>query len=224
MVREINYLNQELSTAKEWENFLTNEINKSQLVNLLVKYITSVECTIEKQVFVNNGPKGYSKCLNSECIEFESLNSQHREADQKIPMHAVFAGTSDEKAICAMSDDTDVNINLLFSAHHVENKLYFRQGKTTDRKGITYHDVGSLEIKLGLTWSSYQLLSFMATENVNMNEVTRFILKVIYNRPEKEFSPGESRYNMLLKRKASSKTFPSSEAWPPDQKSLDMKV
>ena len=63
----------------------------------------------------------------------------------------------------------------------------------------------------------------MATENVNMNEVTRFIVKMIYNRPGKELSPGESRYNMLLKRKASSKTFPSSEALLPDQKSLDIK-
>ena len=186
-----------------------------------MKYITSVECTIEKQVFVNNGPKGYSKCLNSECIEFESLNSQHREADQKIPMHAVFAGRSDEKAIYVVADDTGVYINLLFSAHHVENKQYFRQGKTADRKGITYHDVDSLANKLGenickvlslfhalpgsnfthpffgrtktatfrkmvKTPSSYQVLSSMATENVNMNEVTRFILKVIYNRPEKE--------------------------------------
>ena len=52
----------------------------------------------------------------------------------------------------------------------------------------------------------------MATENVNMNEVPRFNLKVIYNRPEKELSPGESRYNMLLKRKASGITFPSSKA------------
>ena len=74
------------------------------------------------------------------------------------------------------------------------------------------------------TPSSYQLLSSMATEIVNMNEVTRYILKLIYNRPEKELSPGESRYNMLLKRKASSKTFPSSEAFPPDEKSVYMKV
>ena len=86
--------------------------------------------------------------MNSECIEFESLNSQHREADQKIPMHAVFVGRSDEKAICVVADDTDVYINLLIISH-VENKLYFRQGKTTDRKGITYQDVGSLVNKLG---------------------------------------------------------------------------
>ena len=61
MVREINDLDQEVPTAKEWENFLINDINKLRLVNLLVKYIASVECTIEKQVFVNNGPKRYSK-------------------------------------------------------------------------------------------------------------------------------------------------------------------
>ena len=129
MAREINDLNQELPTAKEWEHFLRNDINKLQLVNLLVKYMTSVECTVEKQEFVNNGPKCYSKYLNSECIEFESLNSQHREADQKIPMHAVFPGRSDEKAICVVADDTDVYINLFIA--HVGNKLYFRRGKTT---------------------------------------------------------------------------------------------
>ena len=259
MVREINNLNQELPTAKEWDNFPTSNVNKMQLVNLLVKYITSVECTIEKQVFVNNGPKCYSRCLSSQCIEFESLNLQHREADQKIPMHAVFAGKSDEQAMCVVADDTDVYINLLFIAHQVETKLYFRQGKTTDRKGITYHDVHSLANKLGgnickvlplfhaltgsdfthpffgrtkiatfrkmlKTPSSNQLLSSMATENVNINEVTRFSLHVMYNRPQNELSPGECRYNMLLKRKASSKAFPSSKALPPDQKSLDMKI
>ena len=48
-------------------------------------------------------------------------------------MHAVFAGRSDEKAICVVADDTDVYIDLLFIAHHVENKLYFRQGKTIER-------------------------------------------------------------------------------------------
>ena len=226
MAREINDFNQELPTAKEWENCLTNDINKLQLVNLLVKYITSLECTIEKQVFVNNGPKCYSKCLNSECIVVESLNSQHREADQKIHIHTVFAGRSDKKTICVVADDTDIYINFLFIAHHVENKLYFRSGKTTDRKGITY-DVGSLANKLGenickvlplfhaLTWSDftypffgrtkiatfrkmlktpspYQLLLSMATENVDMNEVTRFILKVIYNRPEKELHPAKA--------------------------------
>ena len=64
----------------------------------------------------------------------------------------------------------------------------------------------------------------MALGNVKINDVTQFILHTIYNRPQKELSPGESRYNMLLTRKKSSKTFPSSKAIPPDQKSLNMKI
>ena len=74
--------------------------------------------------------------------------------------------------------------------------------------------------------SSYKLLNSLATENVNVSDVTKFILNIIYNRPLKERTPGESRYKMLLTRRKTGKEkkYPSSKALPPDQKSLTMKI
>ena len=71
---------------------------------------------------------------------------------------------------------------------------------------------------------SQNLLKSLAAQDVNTSEVTAFILQIVYNRTKKEKTPGESRYNMLLTRKAKSKTYPSSKCIPPDQKSLNMKI
>ena len=60
-----------------------------------------------------------------------------------------------------------------------------------------------------------------------MDEVIDFILHIIYNRPIKEKTPGESRHRMLLtakKTKDNKKKYPSSRAIVPDQKSLKMKI
>ena len=58
----------------------------------------------------------------------------------------------------------------------------------------------------------------------NISEVTRFVLQIIYNRPLKEKSPGESRYNMLTSKKQSNKKYPTSKALPPDQSSLKVDI
>ena len=212
--RKINHLDQELPSAKEWDEFLMNENNKFKLVNLIVGFVLSNECTIGKTIYVNNQSVCYLKSLDHAWSEFEPLNSTHRVADQKIPMHAVFAGSSKEKAVCVIADDTDIYISLLFVATHIKSKLYFRQGKVRDKNGISFHDVHSLADHLGtnicsilpsfhaLTGSDFtnpffgrskitefkkllknrsfcNLLDSLGTNNVNILDVTNFILHMI---------------------------------------------
>ena len=257
--RVINNLDQELPSATEWEEFLHNDSNKHQLINILVNYILSNESNIDKEIYINNGNECFLKYSNNNFIRFEELDSMHREADQKIPMHAVYAGKSSDDTIIVVSDDTDVCLSLLYVSHLINSKLYFRKGKVKDKNGIMYNDIHSLAGLLGndichvllcfhaLTGSdftnpffgrskkqsfckmqktpdSHKLLLTMTSEIINIDEITKFILHIIYNRPLKEKSPGESRYRMFLTRKASSKTFPSSKSIPPDKSSLKMKI
>ena len=71
-------------------------------------------------------------------------------------------------------------------------------------------------------------LDTLGTESVNIDDITDFILHIIYNRPLHEKTPGESRHQMLLKARKRSKDdrkrYPSSKAIPPDQSSLKMKI
>ena len=257
--REINHLDQELPATSEWDNFLMNSNNKYKLVNILVDYILSDDCKIDKTVYINKQNSCYIKERNQAPREFEQLHSTHREADQKIPMHTVFAGTSDEESVCVVADDTDIYLSLLFIAPQIKSKLYFRQGKSRDKTGIEYHDVHSLARHLepeicsilpafhSLTGTDFTnpffgrtkvtafkklllkriyclKLQSLGSESVNMDDVIDFILRIIYNRPLTEKTPGESRHRMLLTARRSKdrkKKYPSSKAIVPDQSSLN---
>ena len=70
--------------------------------------------------------------------------------------------------------------------------------------------------KMIKTSNSHKHLLTMLSGVPNISEVTRFVLQIIYNRPLKEKSPGESRYNMLTSKKQSNKKYPTSKALPPD--------
>ena len=69
-------------------------------------------------------------------------------------------------------------------------------------------------------------LESLGSESVNFDEIVDFILHIIYNRPLKEKTPGESRHSMLLtaKKTKNGKKYPSSRAIVPDVKSLKMKI
>ena len=66
------------------------------------------------------------------------------------------------------------------------------------------------------------LLQSLTTENANISDVTDFVLDVIYNRPRRERTPGDSRYTMVFVGKQ--KRFASTKALPPDQNSLTLKI
>ena len=42
-----------------------------------------------------------------------------------------------------IADDADIYLSLIIIAHLVKYCLYFRQGKTKDKEGITYHDINA---------------------------------------------------------------------------------
>ena len=127
-----------------------------------------------------------------------------------------------------MADDTDVFIILLHVSINCNETLYFRQGTTSSRDNITYHNVTSLSNQLeekicailpafhSVTGSDFtkpffgrskinsfkkllskpesmDLMSSMNTDHVDIEKVTYFVLHVIYNRPEREKSPGDTR-------------------------------
>ena len=60
-------------------------------MNLLVDYIMAGSIP-DKTVFVNKGSECYLIDNGKDCLRFPQLDSALREADQKIPMHAVYAG------------------------------------------------------------------------------------------------------------------------------------
>ena len=261
--RDIRHLDQELPATSEWDDFLRNGKNKHKLLDILVDYILCVECKINKTVYVNKQSICFIKEENKPPQLFEQLHSTHREADQKIPLHVVFAGASTDDGVCVVADDTDIYISLLYTSPQVNSKLYFRQGKTKDKNGIVYHDVHLLAAHLGqdicsvlpafhcLTGSDFtnpffgrtkvttfkkllqnsmycSKLETLGSESVNIDDVTDFIIHIIYNRPLHEKTPGESRHRMLLtarkRTKDGRKQYPSSKAIPPDQSSLKMKI
>ena len=117
--REINDLSQEVPNSHEWTEFLANTSNKFHLVNLIVDHIKSPECRLEREVYINKGPKCFFKDLDNVCHEFSELNSNHREADQKNSMHVVVAGRCKDKPVCVITDDTDIHISLIYIAPYV---------------------------------------------------------------------------------------------------------
>ena len=141
-----------------------------------------------------------------------------------------------------MADDTDVFTLLLHVSISCNEALYFRQGTTSSRDGITYHNITLLSSQLGekifailpafdsLTGSDFtkpffgrskinsfkkllskpesiNLMSSMNTDDVDIGKVTYFVLHVIYNRPKREKSPGDSHYAMLYVRKGEKNVF-----------------
>ena len=78
------------------------------------------------------------------------------------------------------------------------------------------------------TPNSHKLLLGLLSGQPNIDEVTDFVLHIVYNRPLKEKSPGESRYNMLIKKKNQTgrkkEKNNTSKDLPPDQGLLKMKI
>ena len=88
--RIVSDLDQELPDSKEWSSLLSNEKNKHQLFNLLVHFILESDI-IEKTIFMNKDKQCYYKRMNEKPVIFEDLCPSHKEADQKLTMHAVYA-------------------------------------------------------------------------------------------------------------------------------------
>ena len=65
--------------------------------------------------------------------------------------------------------------------------------------------------------SLVSLLSSMKSENVDIPAVIKFIIQIIHNRPKREKTLGETRYQMLLKKRGNKRKFSSTKYTHPDQ-------
>ena len=145
--RNISCFNQVLPNANEWSEFLSNTKNKLQLCNLLADYFTSGEIATEKVLFVTKEKICYIK--RQVC---PLLYSEHKEADHRIASHAKYASDNDNNEnspITIVVDDTDIYILLIRIECYYRSKLYFRQGTSTSKAGITYHNVSAAASEFG---------------------------------------------------------------------------
>ena len=77
------------------------------------------------------------------------------------------------------------------------------------------------------TPSKADLLRSLQTENAIVSEVIDFAIHIIYNRPNHERTPGDSRYAMLfvkIVKRGNKKVFASTKTLIPDVDSLTMKI
>ena len=125
--RCIKNLNQELFFPSEWEEFLKNGKNKLQLVNLLVDL--TKDGAVGKDVYVNRGNDCYFRQNNGTWIPFPILDSSHCQADQVIPLHAVYACIRPEDTICVFADDADVYLSLI----HISQTYFSDKGRLMKR-------------------------------------------------------------------------------------------
>ena len=72
--------------------------------------------------------------------------------------------------------------------------------------------------------SAINLLSSLATVKVDVAQIIDFVLHIVYNRPKREKTPGESRYSMLFIKKGKKKVFVETKQLPLDEKSLCVKI
>ena len=73
--------------------------------------------------------------------------------------------------------------------------------------------------------SAINLLSSLATLRVDVAQIVDFFfLNIVYNRPKREKTPGESRYTRLFVKKGKKKVFVQTKQLPPDERSLRMKI
>ena len=67
----------------------------------------------------------------------------------RLAYHCVYAAELTGKSVCVVTDDTGVFILLLHVSINCKETLYFRQGTTSSRDSITYHNATSLSSQLG---------------------------------------------------------------------------
>ena len=146
--RRICDLSQQLPSLSEWNDFLTNDINKLQLTHLLADYILSGKSDLHKEAYVTKSHHCYCVTYPQHTAsEVVDLYSSRREGDPRLAFHAVFA--TSRHPTCTVADDTDIFILLLYVAKKMWENLYFRQGTVLSRPGVTYHNVKALADHLG---------------------------------------------------------------------------
>ena len=103
----------------------------------------------ERNIFVTKEKKCFVKYANQVAIEKPELFSMHREADQRFHAGDSKCSADSGDSVCVVADDTDVYILLLFISNQANGTIYFRQGTSSSKQGITYNNVTALANELG---------------------------------------------------------------------------
>ena len=146
--RVIANIDQEFPNDSEWVDFLGNSNSKSQLMDILLKYLLK-EYQMDKDILVNNRHTTYLKAKSWKTFKAaDELYSQHKEADHKIVSQTVFESKKGNKTL-VVAYDSDIFILLLWAASSFKSDVFFRQGKSSDKEGILYTEIYSLAEQLG---------------------------------------------------------------------------
>ena len=111
-----------------------NQKNKLQIVNLLAKYI-KLGAVANKAVIVNQKSQCFFVNQTNNCVSIPEISFLHREAYQKIPMHALYVGQDSSNEVFVIADDTDIYLSMINIAYRVKSCLYFSTRKNQRQRG-----------------------------------------------------------------------------------------
>ena len=122
------------SEIKQWAMFLPSDENKNALVRIIVaewKKENYRLTTGSKNIFVTNGEKVF-KINEDTVIAVPELETNHKEADTRMMLHAQHASQHFQKILIS-SPDTDVFIICLSFQLVIDVNLYFLTGVRNSR-------------------------------------------------------------------------------------------
>ena len=117
--------------TKDFKLFLTNEMNKKQLCNLLIKTWSDIRSysslkNCETAILIVDG-KAYSFKASDDritCNEIFSMNSNQEETDTRVVLYIDYAQKCGFKNAVIRTPDTDIFFILLFHAHDFNLEIF----------------------------------------------------------------------------------------------------
>ena len=166
----------------------------------MADYFTSGEIATEKVLFVTKGKICYINGPDQIRQICPLLYSEHKEAYYRIANNAKYASDNDNNensSITIAADDTDIYILLIRIACYCRSILYLRQGISSSKPGITYHNVSVPASEFGesiceilpsfhaftgsdFTKTFYRRQKYKASKNVNQTISNKFIIFFSY--------------------------------------------
>ena len=234
---------QHMPQGLRWKELLHNIENKTDLIELLMKYMQSFECRSKLPCeFIVTSKEKTMKVSKATVQVLEDCN--HEEADTRLVLHAILC----EQDSVIVASDTDVLVLLVwaYNEFEIKQKWYFQYESScfADISVICEHFGGDVCSRLpafhaftGCDQASYfygagksrvfekalntrcfHLLDALATKSVltaeNSNDLQEFVRKVVYSGNAKEtYVQTKTRLYIKMKNK-------SSLGLPPDLDSL----
>ena len=153
---EVKIANNNTPLPKQWEKYLSNPKNKSDLCNFLSEtWIAMASKRLHAgQEFVTSG--GFNNMLDCKVASYETvadlreLQSNHEEADTRLLLHASHAARKMDK-IVIWSPDTDVAVLMVYFSSSIKSELWLKTG-VKDR--ARYINTSTIAQEMGSTLTS----------------------------------------------------------------------